>query len=345
MRRKYTPSSEGGKGRERRPNTMKTNLLASRRRALVLTTIVAVAAIGLAGVAGAHPDKKGKGSRIKVEMKGAFLGVTMQELTEELQKGLDSQAKDGGVLISSVVDGSAADEAGIEEGDVIVEFDGKKVDSPEALRELIAEKKPGDKVKVKVVREGKSKNVDVALGDWEDQSPLAFFGDGNRFEVAVPNREDIRGMLANLQGPRLGVSVHEMNKDLSSYFGVKEDEGLLVLDVEDETTAADAGVKSGDVILEVGKEEVKDVGDIRDALENLDEGDKVAITVMRDKKKVSLEGEFKPNENVWIQDHPMHFGHPQMEFYKQRDMRRNLQDEIDQLRKEVDELKKGLDKS
>ena len=322
---------------------MKTNLLASRRQALVLATIVAVAAFGLAVTAGAHPHKKV--NKIKIDTQGAFLGVTMQELTEELQKGLDSKARDGGVLISSVVEGSAADEAGIEEGDVIVEFDGKKVDSPDALRELIAEKEPGDKVKVKVIREGKSKDMDVALGDWEDQSPMAFFGDGNRFEIAVPKGDEIRGMLANLQGPRLGVSVHEMNKDLSSYFGVKEDEGLLVLDVEDETTAADAGVKSGDVIIEVGKEKVKDVSDIRDALKDLDEGDKVAITVMRNKKKVSLEGEFRDNENVWIQDYPMHFRHPQMQYYKQRDNQRNLQDEVDKLRKEVEELKKSLDKS
>lgn len=323
---------------------MRKNILAIRhpRAAWIAGAAVVVLTLALAAPSGASKHKKHHGSRhaVQFEAEGAFLGITMQELTDELREGLNSKVE-GGVLVSSVIEGSAAEAAGIKEGDIITEFGGKKVESPEALRKMIADQEVGDKIKVKVVREGKSQNVDVALGDLAD-APMAFFHgrDGLRM---MPPREEMKAMIANLRPRRLGVQAHELDEDLSSYFGVGAGEGVLVLGVEEETTAANAGIKAGDVIVGIGDDKVGSIGDIREAMSEVEKGDKIAITVVRKNKRVKLDGEIADAKTVWMNRLPHEWRRhgPVRGFGSGDEMRK----ELDELRKEVDELKKELDKS
>jgi serine protease Do len=292
----------------------------------------------------AHGDRQRDTKRIVIKSSDehkAFLGVLMQELTDEVLEGLDTDVKRG-VLVTEVIEGSPAEKAGIEEGDIIVEFKGKKVNSPEQLRELVAKEGVGDEVKVKLVRDKRSKTIEVTLGDWADEPAVAW---------TVPDHRDLhigdamKGYLSAFSGKRLGVSVSEINDDLGSYFGVKEGEGLLVLEVHEESTAEGLGVKSGDVIVEVEGEEVRSTGDIREGLSDVDPGDEVNVTVVRKKKKVELKGQLKEGEHVWHYDWRGRGPRVRAFTVPDVDFNDDLRKELDELRKEIEELKKELKKS
>jgi S1-C subfamily serine protease len=329
---------------------MKDNKLAiavSAGRSWTLpVTILAALALLLVQSPLAH-GQRNKSKRIVIENKDehkAFLGVLMQELSDEVLEGLDTTVKRG-VLVTEVVEDSPAEKAGIEEGDIIVEFMGKKVDSPDELRDLVAEQEIGDEVKVKVMRGKRTETLKVALGDWADQPEFAWSGP-DHFEFLAPHWDAAKNYISAVWPRGLGVQVSEVNEDLGSYFGVGEGEGVLVLDVHDESTAEALGVKAGDVIVEVEGEEVHSAKDIRGSLSELDEGDEVNVTVVRKKKRVELKGELKEGSNArWhyrLKNHA-----PRMESFTipHIEVDDDVRKELDELRKEIDELKKELKKS
>ncbi|MCZ6767427.1 MAG: PDZ domain-containing protein, partial [bacterium] len=142
---------------------MKHNSIASALRGGKAGVVVGLTAIaflaGAIAIASAHPHKFSRTIELK---KGAFLGVQMQELTDELRNGLDINTKKG-VLINEVIEESPADKAGLHDGDVIVTFNGKDVETPSQLSDLVAETKSGDEVKIKVVRDGRPRTFEVTI--------------------------------------------------------------------------------------------------------------------------------------------------------------------------------------
>jgi S1-C subfamily serine protease len=146
-----------------------------------------------------------KSKRIVIENKDehkAFLGVLMQELSDDILEGMNTSAKRG-VLVSEVIEGSPAEKAGIEEGDIIVEFVGKRVDTPDELRELVAEQEIGDEVKVKVVRGKRTKSLKVALGDWADQTEFSW-NDTDHFEFLAPHWDAAKNYIRRVNGRGAG---------------------------------------------------------------------------------------------------------------------------------------------
>lgn len=314
---------------------------ATGRVAVLLGAAVFALAVAAAGASPAFAGKKKPGkhhrlNEIKVHT-GAFLGVRMQELTDEVREGLDIKVKNG-VLISEVIEDSPAEKAGIEDGDVVVKFGRKKVTSPEELSELVGDADVGDDVKIQFSRGGKSKTVTVTLGDWSDQPQVSFMTPGDfDFDFDAPS------FVSSLRPFRLGVRVSELNSDLAPYFGVDEGEGILVLDVGDESTAEEAGVKAGDVIVDIEGNDIRSVGDIHGAISEMDSGDEFEMTVVRKKKKVKLEGEMSESSRAFFGDAAFMRGSApgRVEIMHRDDLRK----EMKQLRKELDELKKELKKS
>lgn len=342
-----TWSLKDKEGRTIRPNHMKNKDLAlTRFRAGLLVLLgVVVASVFVAQAVNAHKERrhgKDKAERILIqERHGPFLGVKMQELSEALSDGLDTKVKKG-VLVTEVIEGSPAERAGLEDGDIIVEFDGNKVNSPDELQSLVGEADDGDEVKIKVVRGKKSKTLKVTLGDWEDHPTFGFLRD---FDFEAPHVESFSHYANLLRPRRLGVHVSELNGDLAPYFGVKAGEGLLVLEVSDESTAEEAGVKAGDVIVKVEGEDIRSTGDIHEQISELDAGDEVNITVVRKKKTMELKTEMKEGGRYWFQSgrgrapRARAFSLPHIEIDE------DIRKELDELRKEIEELKKELKKS
>jgi serine protease Do len=177
------------------------------------------------------------------------LGVTVQQVTSDIAQNLGLKHA-GGAIVSSVTPGSAADKAGVKQGDVIESFNGQPVQDFNSLRNRVAATTPGTKADLTIVRDGAEKHLSVKLAE-ANPSKGAGGDDGE------PDSTDKAA---------LGVSVAPLTPELASRLGTKSAEGLVVQNVDPEGRAADAGIRSGDVIESVNRQPVKSVEDLRSAL-------------------------------------------------------------------------------
>jgi len=206
-----------------------------------------------------------------------YLGVYLERITKKEKKDLGISH---GVRVDDVVEGSPADKAGIEEDDIILFFDGKKIESVDDLIEKVRATRPGKEVRVTILRDDKRKDLNVKVGRQRSISLSLGLGDCDK---------DI--VLSGFGGGYLGVCLYRVTEGLSEYFGVEEDGGALILKVEDDSPAEEAGLKEGDVIINIEDEEVSTPEDVYDIISDFEEGDKVELTIIRhgDKKKIVVE--------------------------------------------------------
>ena len=182
----------------------------------------------------------------------AQLGVTVQPVTADMAASL--QLKDtGGAIVSSVTPGSAAERAGVQRGDIIMSFNGQPASDYNVLRNRIAEAAPGSKATIVVNRDNKTRELSATL----DEATPANKGRGTR------SGDDDADAHASL-----GVTVAPMTPELAGQLGLpRSSKGLVIQDVQDDSRAADAGLRPGDVIEEVNRQPVQSVADLRSALE------------------------------------------------------------------------------
>jgi Do/DeqQ family serine protease len=177
------------------------------------------------------------------------LGVAIQPVTAEMAESLGLKEA-GGAIISSVEKGSAADNAGLKQGDVIRSFNGQPVQDINGLRNRVAAVSPGSNATVTIVRDGSQRDVTVKL-DEAVTSKTARRSD-------EPAAEDKAA---------LGVSVAPLTPETASRLGIPRDSrGLVVEDVNPDGRAADAGIQAGDVIQEVNRQPVATVDELRAAV-------------------------------------------------------------------------------
>jgi serine protease Do len=203
-----------------------------------------------------------------------FLGVSVQRLAEE---ELEKLGLGHGVRVLDVEKDSAAAKAGIKEDDVLQTVNNEKVRDPRVLADIVRELAPGTAVKVGVWRGGKALELTAILGRTE------------RPRRSFWNREMLPRILRS--GAYLGVVLNDMNGDLAAYFGVKAGAGALIIDVQKATPAEKAGLKSGDVIVQLAEKAVKDSAGVHEILAGLKKGDSVAVTVIRHGKSETLKVE------------------------------------------------------
>ena len=206
--------------------------------------------------------------RIKSKKQG-WLGVGIQDVTPTFAREHELKIKEG-AYINEIVDDSPADSAGLKEGDVVVEFNGKKIEAAEDLTNAVLDTAPGTKAGVKIIRSGENKTISVNIGRNKMRMP---------FGLEIPRSP--RVIVRMFGGDIEGMELMELNKQLGEYFEAPGGKGVLVKEVEKEENAAKAGIKAGDVITKVGDETIKDNEDIRDAISELKEGDKVNIELLR----------------------------------------------------------------
>jgi len=321
---------------------MKGMWLRRRHAAGVVGAAVLVAFAASGSFAG--PGKKNHG----------YLGVYMQQITSDLREGLDLKKSDKGVLISGVEDDSPADKAGLEDGDVIVEFDGKSVTSPDELRDMVADTEPGSKVEVVVIRDGDRKTFDIVVAERPEGIGTFLWNDDKDSGSYHWNvfRGDHPGIASLFTGARLGVEATELNEGLAPYFKTKSGEGVLVLDVQDESVASKAGIKAGDVIQKVGDDSIESVGDLREAVRDFDEGDEFQLTVLRNGRTEKLNATMdEPKMSfLWSGDVPRapHLDRETMKNLREyrvqvdKDVDKNVDKALDELRGEIKELKKEI---
>jgi serine protease Do len=196
--------------------------------------------------------KKGKVVR-------GWLGVMIQKITPELKNKLDLK-DERGALVADVSSGGPADKAGIQRGDVILTFDGKQVKESTDLPYMVGSTPVGKTVRVEVIRKGQEKTFQVKIGELKEESE----------SEAVAEAK-----------PRLGMTVEEITPDLAESYRLSESRGLIVVDVESNSPADDAGLKEGDMILEVDQKQIVDLGEFNRKMESYKPGDTILLLVKR----------------------------------------------------------------
>jgi Do/DeqQ family serine protease len=192
-----------------------------------------------------------------------YLGIRPQALTPEIAESFDLPNTNG-ILIGDVVADTPAARAGLETGDVIVEQTGQEVSAVKAFRLKVAELPVGKQIHTALIREGKRRNVDVELEERPDNVVASVQpGSGGTVEWAGISVVDLDSREAQrmLEGP--------------------EEAGVLVVGVGPDSPAAEAGIRPGDVIKEIGNMEIADRGDYRSAVKKYEGKKAVAILVKR----------------------------------------------------------------
>jgi len=224
--------------------------------------------------------------QVFVSQGAPWLGVTLKDVTAEKARDLKLPGEYG-ALVESVDADSAAAKAGLQKGDVIVEFAGERVRSVAQLRRLIRETPAGRTVSLQVIRDGQARTLSATLqprkNQFSFQTPEIHIPEIN----IAPNLVSpyLRGFTYMFDGrPTLGISGDELTTQLASYFGVQQGKGVLVREVEAGSPAAKAGLKAGDVIVAVEGKGVATVAELRKALELKagEEKRKLSLTIVRD---------------------------------------------------------------
>ncbi len=189
-----------------------------------------------------------------------WLGVTVQGLTPDLARQFGMK-EERGVLVGDVIEGSPAEKAGIQRGDVILEFGGKKIEDPNQFRNSVSVTEPGKTVDVKILRESRKETVKVTIGDLpSDREKLS------------------KGEQDNLLR---GVTVQELTPDLCGRLNIpRKIKGVLVTEVEEESFAAMVLVR-GDVIQEINKRKVTSLAEYEQAVSSIKPGADVLLLVFR----------------------------------------------------------------
>lgn len=204
-----------------------------------------------------------------------WLGVMISKLSDKQLKNMDL---DNGVEITDVMEDSPAKVAGLEEGDIIISVDGDAVKDPGHLVEVINANKAGDKVDIKYLRAGKKGSVTAELKPRKTDERVFKFR-----EMRKP-----RAMFIQKGGVYFGVKTGSLTDQLRKYFNVPENTGVLIEEVMDDSPAAKAGVKAGDVLVRFGEKKIEDYTDLKHAVNYFEAGQEVEIKIIRDKKEKTL---------------------------------------------------------
>ncbi len=186
------------------------------------------------------------------ETRRGWLGVRIQSVTEEIAEGLGMDAPKG-ALVAGVNPQGPAQEAGIEPGDVIIEFDGKDVPEMRDLPKLVAETDIGRKVDVRVIRDGEERalRVEIALLDETETAEADPSEDGKQNETGTAQV--------------LGLGLSRLSASNRQQYNISaEVEGVVVTYVDPASAAAEKGIRRGDVIVEVAQNDVRVPGDVVD---------------------------------------------------------------------------------
>ena len=195
------------------------------------------------------------------EVVRGFLGVTLQEITPELAQALelpDSQ----GVLITDISPESPAEKAGLEQGDVILRFDNKRMNSPRQLRLAVGSSLPGSEKSLTLWRAGAEKVLPVTLGTLPDgEGPLSQLDDQPK-------------------GALTGITVRDIEEDDFSQFRLPQNiDGALITEVEPESAAFQAGLRPGMVIREINRQRVRSAREAREIGRELPDSGQVLLLV------------------------------------------------------------------
>ena len=275
---------------------------------MLVSCLAVLLASGSAVLASPHDDCEQQTTERprRVQMPAqSFLGVELSEVNKETVSRLKLH-EERGAVIDGVTSGSGAAKAGLQKNDVIVKWDGQRIESAREVSRQIHETPPGRSVRLGIMRDGREIELNVTMG--ERPSPAS------RFTIARPALANVRVrpervrpeiirpeiVVGRAQTRHLGVELQGMTPQLAEYFGLSKRSGALVIFVFADSPAAKAGLKAGDVILSVGTETVDNPSDLRRALIGKPETAEVEFKILRDKQEKTLKVKLEKGTSSWL---------------------------------------------
>jgi serine protease Do len=210
----------------------------------------------------------------------AFLGVSIMDVDAELAKRLEVPLNSG-VVVDLVSDGSPADEAGLQRKDVIVAFDGQKLETTADLQELVERSAAGSQHELKILRDGKPQTLRVTLKSMPDD-----------FEIAMKqSRRQAEGSSEFYHDQQLGLTVKNLTRTFAEMLGYEGLSGVLIVNVDLDRIAAQAGLSEGMLIIRVGDQQVESVAEFKEALEteSLQRGIELEVQTQRGSQVFKLQ--------------------------------------------------------
>jgi membrane-associated protease RseP (regulator of RpoE activity) len=233
---------------------------------------------------------------------GSWLGVQIADIDDDRARELGLK-EPMGAEIQSVSEDSPAEEAGLKKGDVILEYQGTRIEGVAQLTRLVRETPPGRSAALRVWNAGATRSVQIKVGEREHgpgrhwrhfalapdapeppeppEPPQIDLGD---FDIDI---NDLSMFAGPHGGPRLGAVVDSVGRQLAEYFGVKQGGGVLVKSIRKGGPGDEAGLRAGDVIVRIDDEAIEDEGDLRMALRER-RGKEFRLTVVRDRREQTL---------------------------------------------------------
>ncbi len=231
---------------------------------------------------------------------GGYLGVHLRDVGPDDVSDL-GLGRERGVYIEEVVEGSPAEEAGIQSGDVIVAFSGIDVLSVRQFQRLVSDTPPGRRAEVRLVRGGATQSVEVEVGGSKLRAPraqqfdvpeLTFDPERFRHQFRSPELHWFGegSPLFVLSGrPQLGIRGEPLTEQMAEFLGVAKGEGVLIMEVLEDSPAEKAGLRAGDVIIKVGDSEIATVQELSSKLK----ADGQTLTIVRNKQTETVEVELE----------------------------------------------------
>ena len=226
-----------------------------------------------------------------------WLGVHLRRLTPDLREAMDIPTETG-VLVADVVEDSPAEKADFEVGDIILKYDGQKVSSPRGLSKLVRETTPGKKVKVEISRDGQQMTLTAEIGEREESErayKIKISGDEGKENLLFhcPGSMEWFGLphpLSTWLGSDIWLGVHtiDLTDQLAKYFDITDGRGVLISDVIEDSPAEKAKLKAGDVIVKADGERIEDTPDLREIIDEHEEGQEMEVVVVRKGKEKTV---------------------------------------------------------
>lgn len=195
-----------------------------------------------------------------------YLGVVPQDVTEEIAQALGLEKAEG-VVLAEVTPDSPAAQGGLQQGDVVLRFAGTDIDSARQFRNLVAARKPDEKVEVVLRRDSRRRTLSVRLG-------------------RRPSVEELRGqrqptpLQPEVTPQRLGITVQDLTPEMADRFGFQDQTGVIITRVESGSEADEKGLRQGYVIKQVNRRPVNNVQQFEEAVsEAMDDGGRVLLLV------------------------------------------------------------------
>jgi serine protease Do len=195
-----------------------------------------------------------------------WLGVEIMGVNEAISRQFNLE-KAQGVLINKVVEDSPAEKGGLKRGDVIIGVDGREIKNVKDLQNRVARKKPGDSISLKIINDGTEKDIKIKLGEMPDEAAF-FVKKDYKDEIGVASWKGIR--------------VSNINAALKDRYGINQNEGIAIIEIDPADEGYEFGLRIGDIIVQINKIEIFNLDNFKVAVKKIELKNGVLFDIIRD---------------------------------------------------------------